>query len=205
MEETNMNRVCRIILAGMLTCACTLTLHAQDANPITANLKGSWENIRDLLVKMADKMPEENYRFKPTPELQDFGQRMAHVVTFNMRACAQLKGEQKPVTFSAAPTKAEVSAAMKDANAECDSLFSSLNDAELMKMMNAGRGGQRMKLAIIEGNLLEHAQEVYGYTAVYLRLKGIVPPSSDRNEMPAMPGMPGMGTMPGRGMPGPGR
>ena len=190
-----MNRVCRIILAGTLACACTLALHAQEANPITANLKQSWTNIRDLFVKMADKMPEENYRFKPTAEIQDFGQRMAHVVTFNMRTCALLKGEQKAVTFSAAPTKAEVTAAMKQANEECDSLFSSLNDAELMKMVNAGRGGQRMKLAVIEGTLLEHSQEVYGYTAVYLRLKGIVPPSSDRNELP---GTPGRGATPGR-------
>jgi hypothetical protein len=45
-----------------------------------------------------------------------------------------------------------------------------------------GRGGQRTKLALIEGNVLEHSQEVYGYMCVYLRLKGIVPPSSDRTE-----------------------
>ena len=49
-------------------------------------------------------------------------------------------------------------------------------------MVNAGRGGQRLKLAVIEGNVLEHSQEVYGYMAVYLRLKGVVPSSSERNE-----------------------
>ena len=54
---------------------------------------------------MADKMTEENYRFKPTPEMQDFGQRMAHVINFNMRGCAAVKGETKPLMFSAAPTK----------------------------------------------------------------------------------------------------
>jgi DinB superfamily len=130
---------------------------------------------------MADKMPDENYRFKPTPDLQDFGQRMAHVINFNMRACAQLKGEQKTVTLSAVPSKAEIVAALKQANNECDSLFNSLTDADVLKMVN-GRGGQRLELAVIEGNVLEHSQEMYGYLAVYLRLKGIVPPSSDRNE-----------------------
>ncbi len=49
-------------------------------------------------------------------------------------------------------------------------------------MVNAGRGGQRLKLAVIEGNVLEHPQEVHGYMAVYLRLKGVVPSSSERNE-----------------------
>jgi hypothetical protein len=72
--------------------------------------------------------------------------------------------------------------AMKEANDECDSLFSSLTDADLHKMVGAGRGGQRMELSIIQGPILEHSQEMYGYMAVYLRLKGIVPPSSERNE-----------------------
>ncbi len=100
--------------------ACTCTLHAQDANPISTNLKQSWANIRDLITKMADKMPEEDYSFKPTPDIQEFGQRMAHVIGFNMRSCAQLKGEQKPLMFSTSPTKAEITAAVKQANDECD-------------------------------------------------------------------------------------
>ncbi len=158
------------------------TASAQDANPISTQLKGSWTNIRNLLTKMADKMPDENYRFKPTPELEDFGQRMAHVATFNMRGCSLAKGDQKSVNFSAAPTKAEVAAAMKQVNEECDSVFNSLADSDLQKMVNAGRGGQRSEFALLEGLVLEHAQEVYGYAAVYMRLKGIVPPSSDRNE-----------------------
>jgi len=156
--------------------------HTQDANPVSAQLKGSWVNVRDLLTKMADKMPDEDYRFKPTPELQDFGQRMAHVITFSMRACSQVKGEQKNLNFSATPTKAEVTAAMKQVNDECDSVFNSLTDADLQKMVNAGRGGQRSAFALLEGLVLEHSQEVYGYSAVYMRLKGIVPPSSERNE-----------------------
>jgi hypothetical protein len=192
-----MNRFSKIILAAVLACSGTLALHAQNANPITANLKASWENIHGLISQMAEKMPEADYRFKPTPEIQDFGQRMAHVVGFNLRNCAMLMGEQKMAHFSAQPTKAEVLAAIKESGAECDAMFNSLNDAELMKMVNAGRGGERMKLAIIEGNLLEHSQEVYGYSAVYLRLKGIVPPSSARNEMRGE--MPAKGNM-GRGM-----
>jgi DinB superfamily len=193
-----MKRAWMIVLAGILVSSVAPGLQAQESNPIAANLKASWENIRDLLGKMAEKMPAEDYRFKPTPEIQDFGQRMAHVVGFNMRNCAMLKGEQKNINAGQEPTKADIEAAIKETNAECDSLFASLNDAELMQKINAGRGGERMKLAIIEGNILEHSQEVYGYMAVYLRLKGIVPPSSERNEMPGMPGM--GGGRGGRGM-----
>jgi hypothetical protein len=175
-----MKRLFTMVFAAMLAAACAV--QAQETNPLSANMKASWTNIRDLLSKMAEKMPEENYRFKATPEVQDFGQRIAHAVSFNMRGCATAKGEQKTVTLSAAPTKAEVLAAMKEANAECDAVFNSLTDADLMTMISAGRGGQRLKQAVLQGTVLEHSQEMYGYMAVYLRLKGIVPPSSDRNE-----------------------
>ena len=63
---------------------------------------------------------------------------------------------------------------------ECDSAFGSLTDAEAMKMVS-GRGGMHPKFAVADG-MIQHSQGMYGYMAVYLRLKGIVPPSSDRNE-----------------------
>jgi hypothetical protein len=175
-----MKRIFAMLAAAIFLSTCTG--YAQEANPISTQLKGSWTNIRNLLMKMADKTPEENYRFKPTPEMEDFGQRMAHVITFNMRGCSLAKGDQKSVSFGAAPTKAEVTTAMKQVNEHCDSVFNSLTDADLQKMVNAGRGGQRSEFALLEGLVLEHSQEVYGYAAVYMRLKGIVPPSSDRNE-----------------------
>jgi hypothetical protein len=156
-------------------------LRAQD-NPISANIKGSWNNVKGLLERMAEKMPEENYSFKPTPEMQSFGQRLGHVISFNMRGCAQVKGEQKAVTITPLLPKRTSKAAMTEANDKCDSVFSSLTDAEAVKMVTGGRGGPRTKIAVLEGTVLEHSQEMYGYLAVYLRLKGIVPPSSDRNE-----------------------
>ena len=176
-----MKRILAVIAAVIFLGTCAA--YAQDANPVSAQLKASWANIRNLLTKMADKMPEGDYRFKPTPELEDFGQRMAHVISFSMRGCSLVKGGvAKTLNFSAAPTKTEVTAAMKELNEECDSVFNSLTDADLQRTVNAGRGGQRPVVALLEGLVLEHSQEVYGYAAVYMRLKGVVPPSSDRNE-----------------------
>jgi hypothetical protein len=174
-----MNRTSKMMVTALLAAACSL--QAQDANPISANLKASWNNVKGLLTRMAEKMPEENYRFKPVPAIEDFGQRMAHVAAFNMRGCALVKGDQKVIKVGAAPTKAEVVAALKESSDECDAVFNSLTDAEALKTVDAGRG-PRAKLAILQGLVLEHSQEVYGYAAVYMRLKGIVPPSSDRNE-----------------------
>lgn len=176
-----MNRAATIIIGIVLAGAGTLRGQTP-ANPLSANFKASWTNISGLLARMAEKMPEENYRFKPTPEMADFGVRIAHAINFNMRGCATAKGETKPLTFSAAPTKADVLAAMKETNAYCDGVFNALTDADAMTMITGGRGGPRQKFAILQGTVLEHSQEMYGYMAPYLRLKGIVPPSSDRNE-----------------------
>jgi DinB family protein len=176
-----MNRTATILCAATLAAASTVQAQTP-ANPLSANFKASWQNISGLLARMAEKMPEENYRFKPTPEMADFGARIAHAIGFNMRGCATAKGETKPLTFSAAPTKAEVLSAMKETNAYCDAVFNALTDADAMTMVGGGRGGPRPKFAILQGTVLEHSQEMYGYMAPYLRLKGIVPPSSDRNE-----------------------
>jgi hypothetical protein len=175
-----MNRSSALIAVAMI--AGTGVLPAQDANPISANMKQSWNNVKGLLERTAEKMPEENYGFKPTPEMQSFGQRLAHVISFNMRGCSGAQGEVKNLTIPPTAGKADILAAMKQANDVCDAVFNSLTDAEAAKMVAAGRGGQRQKLAVLQGTVLEHSQEVYGYMAVYLRLKGIVPPSSDRNE-----------------------
>jgi hypothetical protein len=175
-----MIRTATAILAVLM--AAGGTLQAQGGNPLSDNMRSSWMNIRDLLTRMADKMPAEEYRFKPTPEMQDFGQRMGHAVNFAMRGCAQAMGSQSAVKLSQMPTKPEVLEALKQATAECDKTFAGLTDADLATMVAAGRGGQRPKMALLQGTVLEHSQEMYGYLAVYLRLKGIVPPSSDRNE-----------------------
>jgi len=88
-----MKRISAMVITMLFAGACALT--AQEANPNSANLKWSWANIRDLLTKMADRMPDENYRFKPTPDVQDFGQRMSHIIGANIRTCATIKGDQK--------------------------------------------------------------------------------------------------------------
>src|SRR5438552_18928807 len=118
-----MRRTFAIVIAALVSSA--LAVQAQDGSAVAANMKGSWTSIRDLLSKMADKMPDENYRFKPMPEMEDFGQRMAHVLSFNMRGCASAQGEQKTVSVSerGTPSKAEVQAAIKEVNAECDAAF----------------------------------------------------------------------------------
>jgi uncharacterized damage-inducible protein DinB len=162
----------QVLLAAFAVSA----LHAQDA--LVGPVKQSYTSVKNNLLKAADKMPDENYSFKPTPEVQTWGQRVAHMADSNIGTCARLKGEQKSVGAASKTSKADLVAALKESFAYCDSVFDAATDADAVQMVNAGRGGQRSKISVLWG-LVAHDNEVYGAMGVYMRLKGIVPPSSE--------------------------
>ena len=172
-----MNRNFVIAFAVSLTLACAV--QAQTANPLSTEAKQAYTGVKNNLLRAADKMPEADYSFKPVPEIRSWGELVAHVADSNARACGNVKGEQKPVNAASKKTKAEIAAALKESFDICDGVYDSLTDAVALQTV-AGRGGQQVsKLSMLTNNLA-HLNEEYGYAAVYLRLKSIVPPSSDR-------------------------
>jgi hypothetical protein len=176
LEEYHMKRSLLLILAASLAGA----LQAQPA-PLIAEGKQSYTGIKNNLLKAADKMPEEAYSFKPTPDLQSFGERVAHVAG-QIATCSGLTGERKPNPATGKTSKADLVAALKASFDACDAAWDSMTDTSAMEMV-AGRGGsQRPKLAVLIGNTV-HIDEVYGTMTVYMRLKGVVPPSSEGGGM----------------------
>ena len=176
-KETQVNRNFVIVFAVLLT--FVWAAQAQTANPLSAEAKQAYTGVKNNLLRAADKMPEADYAFKPVPEIRAWGELVAHIADANARACGTVKGEQKPVNAASKKTKAELAAALKESFDICDGVYDSLTDAVLMQTV-AGRGGQVSKMSVLTNNLA-HLNEEYGYSCLYLRLKGIVPPSSDRS------------------------
>ena len=170
-----------LVIGALLSVAGTLP--AQTADPLSAEVKFSYRTVRNILVKLAEKMPAENYSFRPTPEVETFGQRVAHIAGANMSVCAGLNGERKTLGAVSKTSKEELVAALKESFAYCDGVVNSLTDAKAMEMVSSRLGGPfppeptRSRLATLY-NMVRHSNEMYGYMAVYLRLKGIVPPTS---------------------------
>lgn len=164
--------------ATILFCALAGALQAQSANPLSTELKGAYTRVKTNFIKAAEKMPEEHYGFKPTPEMQTFQERIAHIADSSIGTCSSLKGERKSVDAKSKTSKADVVAALKESFAACDAVIDNLTDADAMTMV-AGRGASRSKLGILYG-IVGHDTELYGYICVYMRLKGVVPPSSER-------------------------
>lgn len=168
------------LLVAFIGCG---TLLAQGSNTLVSEAKFPWTVVRDNLLKMADKMPAENYGFKPVPEIESFGERLAHIAGANLFVCGGVLGQQTSLSRPPATSKPELIAFLKQASRACDAAFDSLSDDAAKEKISSRLGGPfppeptRTKLATLN-NMVRHSNEMYGYMCVYLRLKGIVPPSS---------------------------
>ena len=60
---------------------------------------------------------------------------------------------------------------------ECDGVFEATTDAAATQMMKAGDREHTKFWSLLYATL--HDNEEYGYLAVYLRLRNLVPPSTD--------------------------
>jgi uncharacterized damage-inducible protein DinB len=155
------------------------TPSAPPANPITQSEKGFYSFVSSAVVKAAEKMPEENYSFKPTPDVRSFGQLVGHVADASYMFCSQAIGEAvAPKNIEKTKTsKADLVAAIKDGVAYCTKAFDSMTDAkggEMIKMFNFDLA----RLTVFSINSA-HTDEHYGNMVTYMRLKGIVPPTSE--------------------------
>jgi hypothetical protein len=176
------SKCCRWFALGTLL-GGAYPLPAQAPNPLSAEVKWTYTSIKNNLMKLAEKMPAEDYSFRPTMEVETFGRRVAHIADANMNVCTGLNGERKPLGAASKTSKAELVAALKESFAYCDRVFDALTDATAKETVSSRLGGPfppeptRSRLATLY-NLVRHSNEMYGYMAVYLRLKGIVPPTS---------------------------
>ena len=153
-------------------------------NPITASEKGVYSFVSNAVIGAAQKMPEENYSFKPTPDVRSFGQLVGHVADASYMFCSQASGEANPMKDieKNKTSKTDLVAAVKDAVAYCNKTFDSMTDAQgrqMVKLFNF----QLARLTVLSLNTA-HTDEHYGNMVTYLRLKGIVPPTSENPPAP---------------------
>ena len=166
-----------MLISSMATIAFACAAQAQTGNPLSAEAKAAYNSVKKNILKSADKMTEENYSFKPTPEIRSFAEVLDHVADSQMRACSAALGEQKSANAAGKTSKADVTAALQSSFDECDKAYDALTDATATDMVKSFRG-ERPKLGALMGNV-SHDSEQYGILSVYMRLKGVIPPSSE--------------------------
>jgi hypothetical protein len=179
-------RVITLSLAAMAIASVTGAQQSDKQAPKIFTLSGEmlrgYQSVQRNLVEAAEKMPEANYGFRPTPEIRPFGQLVAHAALTQFGTCSLLKGEPSPrkdEKEDAPRTRAEAIALLKASTEYCDPLVTPLTDTTMPEMVKAK--DMQVAKGLLPASLISHGQEMYGTMAVYLRLKGIVPPTTERN------------------------
>jgi uncharacterized damage-inducible protein DinB len=147
-----------------------------------ASVRELWQMSRDYVVAAAEQVPESDYAFRPTPDVRTLGQLFTHVAASQRMLCAMALGERNG--FGAVgTTKAEIVAALKASNDECARAYAT-SDADATRLAPpsdstsaALLGTSRTRFYVLATNAW-HDNEHYGNIVTYMRLRGMVPPSS---------------------------
>jgi uncharacterized damage-inducible protein DinB len=135
--------------------------------------------VKGFILKSAEMMPEENYSFKPTPDVRSFGAIVAHIADGHYLMCSAAKGEKKgPTVEKTKTTKADIIAALNESIAYCDASYDALTDANGVEVIKFF-GRERSRIGALQFNIA-HDFEHYGNLVTYLRMNKLTPPSSQR-------------------------
>lgn len=187
------------LFAGATLLLAAVSAHAQapagQPLTLTASLNRGYNNVKLNLTEEAAKMPESDYGFKPgpAPELRTYGQLFAHVATSQFGSCAAALGQANPNQGhnleAELKTKAEFQKALADSFALCDKAFTALTEQNASELVKQGQN--EIARAALLANVVIHSNEMYGTGAVYMRAKGLVPPSTERAAAASGRGAPG--------------
>lgn len=185
-----MKHVCLALLAGFIA----LPAAAQDrapADPLTAALKRQFDGVSRNVREAAEKMPEDKYSYQATKDVRTFGRFVGHVANAQYTFCSRAKGEPNPnkEDFEKVAGKAALVKAITAANDYCTAVFTSANDKWMLETIAQGQAPNQMQVprAAVLANNTSHSNEHYGNLVTYMRINGLVPPSTERAQQPRRP------------------
>lgn len=142
--------------------------------------------MQDILLRSAEKMPEENYNFKPADSVRTYGQIVGHIADSQYYFCSTATGDKNPglQIEKTKTSKADLVAALKESIAYCNKAYDGMTDATGMQKVKLFGNTDAPRLGVLEVNVA-HDNEHYGNLVTYMRMKNIVPPSSESQSQPA--------------------
>jgi len=176
----------------VLTCACVAflvvvaavvpsSLWAQAPAPSLAKeMAASFQRASTEILDVAEAMPAEKYGYKPTPEILSFGEQLVHVAGITQRFIDTAKGTKSEAPHHAATTKPEIMELLKKTFQNAQDAINPLTDAQLMEPVKFPFGDRTVTRATFWQGPLYQIRNHHGQLVVYLRMNGIVPPSTAR-------------------------
>jgi uncharacterized damage-inducible protein DinB len=143
-----------------------------------AQVRAQFEQASTYVLQSAEDMPADKFSFRPTPDVRTFGELIGHVAGSQQMFCAIALGETPPAEDAvekAAKSKADLVKAMRTSNEFCARAYKQTDAAATATVDLFGQKVTRLT-TLIEN--YGHDMEHYGNLVTYLRINGLVPPSS---------------------------
>src|SRR5918993_850161 len=167
-----------VVLSCVMLLASAVPALAQKAlaEAMARSAAGTFRN----LVESAEKMPEADYGFQATKDTRTFAGFVGHTINSAYNNCSRAKGEPNPnkEDLEKVTVKAKLVEAAKAVQAYCEAVYAAQTDASLAEMITLGQNQVPRGQFLI--GVISHNMNEYGQMVILMRLKGIVPPSTER-------------------------
>jgi uncharacterized damage-inducible protein DinB len=174
-----LTRACLVVFA-VVAAAVPSLLSAQTPTPSLAKeLAASFQRAATEILDVAEVMPAEKYGYKPTPEISSFGDQLVHVAGITQRFIDSAKGT-KTDAHHGAMAKPEVIGLLKQTFQSAQEMITPLTDAQLLEPVKFPFGDRTVTRATFWQGPLYQIRNHHGQLVVYLRMNGIVPPTTAR-------------------------
>jgi len=135
-----------------------------------------WRKSKDLTLKVAEAMPADSYDYKPFPEARSFGGELLHLGQAEGYYLGQLGKGRGPAAPTSDASKPAVAKFLSENYDWAIGVVGQLSDADLTKTLASVRGASMTGLDLLYQAMI-HTAHTRGYVEMFLRNKGIVPPT----------------------------
>lgn len=173
------HQVLTALAAATLLTALPQGAQAQ-SRALAQSLAKIHSGVAQNVVEAAEKMPESDFAFTPNKDVRTFGGFVGHIANASFFYCASATGQPSPSkeNYEKVTGKAALVAGIKAAVAFCDGVYKAQTDASLAEVITVGKAQQPRGENLVQN--ISHINEHYGNLVTYMRLKGMVPPSTER-------------------------
>ena len=185
MSARSLSAVSLVLVLTASTATAQAPAPAQPRPPQTfaAFLQGQYASLKRYIIGSAEKMPPERYAFKPAPEVMTYAGLLGHIIDVQYSYCNAVKGGANPAAgkgLDKLTDKTVLVPAVIEAFAYCDDAFAKLTEQNALEMLTIGTAPNQRQVARANQltMVIAHGNEHYGNLVTYMRIHGIVPPSS---------------------------
>ena len=174
----NRRRAIGSVITGLGAAAAIVPM-AQAAEKSVDSINARWAAAKTFTMLVANAMPAESYDYKPTPDMRSYGELMVHIGQAQVYYAGRFSKTAVPDSLKAPKVadKASATAYLAATFDFCGAGLTGLTTADLDKPYPGRPNTPPLSGWDLILNAFIHTSHHRGYADVYLRMKGITPPT----------------------------